>query len=265
MDVLPLPSPADPRNKLYIVSIGPGAADLLTDRARHALAESSHIIGNALYLDQIAPFIGDRTVIRSRMGEEVDRTREAVRLAADHVVSMVSGGDAGIYGMASIAVEFIDRHRLDVELEVVPGVTSAFSAAALLGSPLSGDCVIASLSDLLVPGEEIARRLDLAFRMGVPVALYNPRSRGRPGNFARAVAIARRHLPPDTPVGVVRDAERDGETVRATTLDRVMEIEEQVDMHTIVIIGGRESRLWRGGDHVRGIITPRGYHRKYEY
>ncbi|MHC1630303.1 MAG: precorrin-3B C(17)-methyltransferase [Methanoculleaceae archaeon] len=248
-----------------MVSIGPGSADLLTERARRAISESSHIIGNALYIDQVAPLLVGKTVIRSHMGREVDRTREAVRLAADHVVSMLSGGDAGLYGMAGIVVEYVARHGLQIDVEVIPGVTAALAAAARLGSPISGDCVCASLSDLLIPWDEIKRRLDLAFQIGVPVALYNPKSRGRPGNFLRALEIAGRYLPPSTPVGIVRDVEREDESIRITTLERAAELEEIVDMHTILIIGGRESRLWKGDGDVRGIITPRGYHRKYSY
>jgi precorrin-3B C17-methyltransferase len=111
----------------------------------------------------------------------------------------------------------------------------------------------------------IEARLDAAFGMGVPVVLYNPRSRGRPGRFGQAMAIARRHQPGETPVAVVRNAFREGEECLFSTLAAIGNLEDRVDMHTTVIVGGEESRFWRIGEDVRGIITPRGYHRKYLY
>lgn len=255
-----MPSPG----KLSIVGIGPGAIDQMTGRARAVLDEAECIIGNDTYLEQIRPLIEEKEVVVSRMGEEVDRARRAVDLARTRKVAMVSGGDAGVYGMASIVLEVIDHEAEPVPFEVIPGVTAANGAAALLGSPLSGDFCVISLSDLLTPLDEIERRLDHAFAMGVPVALYNPRSRGRPHNLAIAIASARKHLPATVPVGIVRNAYRPGEQVFVTTLEAFESVEDEVDMHAIVIIGNDESRIIQleGGN---GIITPRGYHRKYVY
>ena len=177
---------------------------------------------------------------------------------------MVSGGDAGIYGMASIVLEVLEHEAVPVPCEVVPGVTAANAAASLLGAPLSGDFAVISLSDLLTPLEVIESRLDHAFAMGVPVALYNPKSRGRPHNLALAIATARRYLAPTVPVGVVRNASRDGETVLVTTLGAFESVEDEVDMHAIVIVGTDESRII-AMEGQNGIITPRGYHRKYVY
>jgi precorrin-3B C17-methyltransferase len=144
-------------------------------------------------------------------------------------------------------------------------VTAATAAASRLGAPLSGDFVVISLSDLLTPGEEIHRRLDLAFRMGVPVVLYNPRSRGRAGHLAEALGIAASHLPPETPVAFVRNAYREGEERVVTTLGAAGERTGEVDMHATVIIGGRGSRIWKRGAEGAWIITPRGYEKKYLY
>jgi precorrin-3B C17-methyltransferase len=121
------------------------------------------------------------------------------------------------------------------------------------------------LSDLLTPLEVIEQRLDAIFSLGIPVVLYNPKSRGRPHNFALAVEHARRYLGAKTPVAIVKNALRDGEEVIITTLENVSSIEHIIDMHTTVIVGGKESRIWRMGEDVKGIITPRGYHRKYVY
>ena len=152
-----------------------------------------------------------------------------------------------------------------IDVEVIPGVTAANAAASRVGSPLSGDFAVISLSDLLTPLEVIEKRLDAFFSVGIPVVLYNPKSRGRPHNFALAVEHARKYLAGTTPVAIVRNALRDDEETIITTLGEIEASVEKIDMHTTVIIGGSESRIWRMGDNVKGIITPRGYHRKYVY
>jgi len=253
------------RGRLSIVGIGPGGLDQMTGRAREVIAAAECVIGNGTYLDQVAPLLGGKEVIRSSMGKEVDRARRAVELACSGRVAVVSGGDPGIYGMASIVLEVLEHSGLAIPVEVVPGVTAATAAASRLGSPLSGDFAVISLSDLLTPWEEIERRLELAFRMQVPVVLYNPRSRGRKDHLAVALSLAGRHLPSETPVGFVKDAFRPGEQAVITTLGKAGERIGEVDMHATVIIGGRGSRIWRRGEEAQGIITPRGYERKYLY
>jgi precorrin-3B C17-methyltransferase / cobalt-factor III methyltransferase len=260
-----LPSPGEGRGKLYVVGTGPGPLDQMTGRAQAAIRASEYVLGNRTYLQAIRPLLAGKRVRESSMGKEVERAKEAVELAASHIVSIVSGGDPGVYGMAGIVLEVLERSGLAVPVEVVPGVTAATAAASLAGSPLSGDFAVISPSDLLTPWEVIEARLDAAFGMGVPVVLYNPRSRGRPGNFGRAMAIARRHLPGETPVAVVKNAFRDGEECLFAPLAGIGALEDRVDMHSTVIVGGEESRFWMGKDDVRGIITPRGYHRKYLY
>jgi precorrin-3B C17-methyltransferase len=151
-----LPSHDNKTGKLYIVGIGPGSPDALTGQARRALAGADCIIGNAFYLAQIEDLCAGKEIIRSTMGKEVDRAKQCIDLARTRVVAMVSGGDPGVYGMASIVLEVLAHGGDAVEVEVVPGVTAATAAASLLGSPLSGDHVTLSLSDLLTPLEEIS-------------------------------------------------------------------------------------------------------------
>jgi len=237
----------------------------MTGRAREVIAGADCVIGNGTYLDQVASLLTGKEVIRSSMGKEVDRARKAVELACSRSVAVVSGGDPGVYGMASIVLEVLEHSGLAIPVEVVPGVTAATAAASRLGSPLSGDFVVISLSDLLTPREEIERRLELAFRMKVPVVLYNPRSRGRKDHLAAALSLAARHLPPETPVGFVKNAYREGEQAAVTTLGSARERIGEVDMHATVIIGGHGSRIWKRGGDADGIITPRGYETKYLY
>jgi precorrin-3B C17-methyltransferase len=236
----------------------------MTVQARTAIEGADVVIGNATYLDQIADLLTGKEVIRSSMGREVERAARAVHLARGRRVAMVSGGDAGVYGMASIVLEIIAKEADPPPVAIVPGVTAAQAAAAILGSPLSGDFVTLSLSDLLTPAEEVERRLHLAMAMQVPVVLYNPRSKTRRDGLPRAVAIALEHRDAATPVGIVRNAFRPAQGVTVSTLGDAPAWTEVVDMHTIVIIGGPESRIWRTR-HGEGIVTPRGYNRKYLY
>ena len=261
-----MPSHTEPKKgSLAIVGLGPGHREYITPRALGVIAGADYVIGNALYLDPLEPLLSGKNVIRSSMGKEVERAQQAIELARSHAVAIVSGGDAGVYGMAGIVLEVLEHSGAVIDVEVIPGVTAANAAASRIGSPLSGDFAVISLSDLLTPLEVIEQRLDAVFSVGIPVVLYNPKSRGRPHNFALAIAHARKYLGAETPIAIVRNALRDGEEVIVTTLADVEKVESAVDMHTTVIIGGKESRIWRMGEDVKGIITPRGYHHKYVY
>jgi len=253
------------KGRLAIVGLGPGRREYMTARAVEAITGARYIIGNESYLEPLEPYLSGKNVIRSSMGKEVERAQQAIELAKDHPVAIVSGGDPGIYGMAGIVLEVLEHSGFDIDVEVIPGVTAANAAASRVGSPLSGDFAVISLSDLLTPLEVIEQRLDAVFSVGIPVVLYNPKSRGRPHNFAIAVEHARKYLLAGTPVAIVKNALREGEEIIVTTLGEIENVSGAVDMHTTVIIGGNESRIWRMGDYVKGIITPRGYHRKYVY
>lgn len=258
-------SPGEPTGRLYIIGIGPGSHEMLTKRAEKLLLVSDVIIGNTYYLDQISDLLKGKEVIWSSMGREVDRAQECITKARTQAVAMVSGGDPGVYGMASIVLEVLEHSGFSIPVEIVPGITAATAGAARLGSPLSGDFAVVSLSDLLTPRDVIRTRLRALFSVKIPVVLYNPKSRTRTTQFIEAITIAREFLPENTPLSLVKNAYRDDECITVTTLGRAEEIDEQVDMHTVVFIGGEETRIWRREGDVRGVITPRGYHRKYVY
>jgi len=247
--------------KLYIIGIGPGHPEMMTVAAQKAISESRYIVGNNTYLDQIRPLLSGKEIITSSMGKEIARARDALGLASGgDVVTIISGGDAGIYGMAGIVLEIAEKEAADIEIAVIPGVTAASAAASILGSPITGDFAGVSLSDLLTPWEDIEKRLSGATAADFVIVLYNPKSRNRNTNFRKCVEIVRRNRSGSVPVGLVKDAYRDGQSAIVTTLDDVLDFDDFVDMHTTVIIGNSESRIW--GDR---IITPRGYHRKYRY
>jgi precorrin-3B C17-methyltransferase len=252
-------SPSRSQGKLYIVGIGPGGTEHLTKKAEKVLLSSEYVIGNGTYLDQIAIMIKEAKVIRSGMGGEVERAKKAVELSRDHVVSIVSGGDANVYGMAGIVLEVAQKEG-DIDIEIIPGVTAVSAAASLLGAPIVNDFAVISLSDLLTPIRVIERRFKSAAEADFVIAVYNPKSRNRRENFGRVIEIIKNYRNDDTPVGVVKSATREGETVIVTTLGKIMEHNDIIDMSTLVLIGNSESRLWNNR-----IITPRGYQRKYEY
>ena len=265
METSPSPLPGNQAGRLYIVGIGPGSPEMLTRRAEEIIRDASVIIGNDFYIDQISHLLDGKEVIRSKMGKEVDRAQECIELARTRSVAMVSGGDPGVYGMASIVLEVLSHAGISIPVEVVPGITAATAGAARLGSPLSGDFAVISLSDLLTPHEVIRKRLIALFSVQIPVVLYNPKSRTRTEQLGEAITLARQYLPPETPVGIVRNAYREDESVLISTLDKIWEIYDLIDMHAVVFIGGEETRIWKRGEDVKGIITPRGYHRKYLY
>ncbi len=244
------------RARIYIVGIGPGSREHLTPRAVEAISSSEVVIGYRPYLRQIRELLGGKRVVEAGMGEELRRASDAVRHAlTGQRVAVVSSGDAGVYGMASAVLEYIARKKLTVEVEVVPGITSALACAALLGSPLGNDFAVISLSDLLVPWEEIERRLEHAVAADFVVVLYNPGSRRRSWQLGRAKEVMLRYRSPATPVGVVRNASREDESVVLTTLG---ELEALADMLTTVIVGNSRTFTYR-----RWMITPRGYSSKY--
>ncbi len=249
---------------LYIVGTGPGSSDILTGLAIRVLKESDIIIGNDFYIDKIMDIISDKEIIRSKMGKEVDRAKQAVILAEEKIVSMVSGGDPGIFGMAGIVLEVAMHMNSNANIKVIPGISAANMGASLLGAPLSIDFATISLSDLLTPWDVIVKRLHAVFSVKMPVVLYNPKSRTRTTQYGEAINIALKYLPEKTPVGIVKNAAREGEEVLITTLIEAESNEDFVDMHSTVFIGGEETCIYQQGDE-QFIVTPRGYHRKYDY
>ncbi|MFG1656093.1 precorrin-3B C(17)-methyltransferase [Micromonospora chersina] len=240
-----------PRGRLALVGLGPGAADLRTPRAVAELRRAAVVVGLDQYLDQVRDVLRRGTrVLASGLGAEEARARAAVaEAAAGHAVALVGSGDAGVYAMASPALEYADD-RIDVV--GVPGVTAGLAASALLGAPLGHDHVYLSLSDLHTPWEVIARRVAAAAEGDLVALLYNPRSRTRDWQLGAALETFAAHRPPDTPVGVVRNASRPGQRVHLATLATLDPA--LVDMYSVVVVGSSQTRVVAGR-----MVTPRGY------
>jgi cobalt-precorrin 5A hydrolase/precorrin-3B C17-methyltransferase len=239
------------RGRLALVSLGPGEDTLIPPLAREALAASELVVGLEQYVDRIGHLLRPGTrVLTPPLGSEVERAKLALGEArAGSSVALVSSGDVGIYAMASPALELADE---DVDVVVVPGVTAAQAAASLLGSPLGHDHCSVSLSDLLTPWEVIEDRVRAAAEGDFVVSLYNPRSKGRDWQLGKVKEILLRYRPPDTPVGIVKDAYRPTQQVFLTDLASLRQ--EDVDMLTIVLVGSSQTRIVAGR-----MVTPRGY------
>ncbi|MDP8961472.1 MAG: precorrin-3B C(17)-methyltransferase [Actinomycetota bacterium] len=240
-----------PQGHLALVSLGPGAPDLVPPRARAALARAEIVVGYRRYVELARPHLARGTRVETfPLGDEVARAHRALELTrSGHAVAVVSSGDVGVYAMASPTLERADAH---IEVEVIPGVTAALAAAALLGSPLGHDHCAISLSDLLTPWEVVRRRVAAAAHGDFVVAFYNPRSSDRVWQLDEARRILLGHRQPGTPAGVVHNAFRPGQRVHVTTLAE-LDVED-VDMTTVVLVGNSQTRLVAGR-----MVTPRGY------
>lgn len=226
------------RGRILVIGLGPGALAQRTPQADAALAQATDLIGYAPYVARVQ---AGPEVIRHASDNrvELDRARHAVELAlAGRVVAVVSGGDAGVFGMASAVFEAIDHGPAawrGVEVTVIPGISAVLAAAARLGAPLGGDFCVISLSDNLKPREVVHRRLAAAAQAGLVIALYNPRSRARPDQLGEALDLLRTILPPTVPVAFARAIGRPDERVILT--DIASADPERVDMSTLVLIG----------------------------
>jgi cobalt-precorrin 5A hydrolase/precorrin-3B C17-methyltransferase len=240
-----------PRGRLSIVGLGPGARDLLTPRAVEALRASSVWVGLDQYVDQVRDLARPGTrFLETGLGKEEERAHSAVAEAAKgHAVALLGSGDAQVYAMASPALEVAGE---DIDVEVVPGVTAALAAGALLGAPLGHDHASISLSDLHTPWEAIEQRVRAAAEGDLVVSFYNPRSRGRDWQLPKALAILAERRSPSTPVGVVTHASREGQQTVLTTLAE-LDV-EAVGMYSLVTVGSSQSTVVAGR-----FVTPRGY------
>ncbi len=248
--------------KLYIVGIGPGSAEYITPRAIKAIHDADVIVGYDTYIDLVRNLISGKEIFSTGMTKEIDRCAKAVDLAlSGKKVAVISGGDPGIYAMAGLVFEILKNAvgaygdtPLPV-VEIVPGISALNAAASRLGAPLMHDFASISLSDRLTPWELIEKRLDAAASADFVIVLYNPKSRGRVGHLDRAVEIISKYRKPETPVGIVKAAMREGEQMTVSDLAGVLDAD--VDMQTTVIIGNSKTYIWNGR-----IITPRGYESK---
>lgn len=238
--------------KLSIVGIGPGNYENMTIRADRALQEAQVIVGYHVYVELVKDRYPGKEFLTTAMTREAARCRMALDEAAKgRQVAMVCSGDSGVYGMAGLCYE-LRGEDTSVEIEVVPGLTAACSGGAVLGAPLTHDFAVISLSDRLTPWEKIEKRLECAAMADLSIAIYNPKSKGRPDHLARACDILLRVLPEDRICGVVRNIGREGEEAVVMSLAQLRNYD--ADMFCTVFIGNAMTRELAGK-----MVTPRGY------
>lgn len=238
--------------KLYVVGIGPGGREHMTYKAVEVIKLSDVIVGYTPYIEYLGDLVEGKELFSTGMKGEIERCKQAIDMVRKgKTTSIVSTGDAGLYGMAGPILELAEG----IEVEIIPGVTAAFSAAAELGSPIMHDYASISLSDLMTPWEVILKRVEKSAEADFVIALYNPRSKGRPEHLEEAIDIMLKHRKGDTPVGIVKNSGRPGTEVTVTTLKDLDY--EVVDMLTVLIIGNSNTYI-EGGK----MITPRGYNIK---
>lgn len=240
--------------KLTVVGIGPGHRKDMTWRAEQALEEADVIVGYKAYVELVEPLFPDKQFYTSGMKQEVDRCQKALELTSlQDNVCVISSGDSGVYGMASLIYELAVDFP-SVEIEIVPGITAALSGGALLGAPLGHDFAVISLSDLLTPWEVIERRLLAAAAADFVICLYNPGSRKRRDYLSKACDLLLTKIPQTRVCGVARNIGRAGESYRLTTLGALRD--EPTDMFETIFIGAKSTRQIE-----QKMVTPRGYRR----
>lgn len=262
------PAPIDPttvgraRGLVAVVGTGPGTPDWRTPEVDALVAAADDLVGYDLYLDLLGPAAAHAIRHAFPLGAEEERARFALDLAAQgRSVALVSSGDPGIYAMATLVFELLDRaDRPDwkrVAVRVAPGISALQAAAARVGAPLGHDFCTISLSDLLTPWEAIEGRVRAAAQGDFVVAFYNPVSRRRRTQLHAARGILLENRPADTPVVLARSLGRPEETVTVTTLAALDP--ETVDMLTVVLVGSSATRAVPRGDGGTWVYTPRGY------
>jgi len=237
--------------KIYVIGIGPGNKENMTFRAYNSMKKSDVIIGHKTYVSLVEKMFENKIFIKSFMKKEIERCEETLRLAREgQIVSLISSGDAGVYGMAGIMLEIASGSG--IEVEVVPGVTAATASASLVGAPIMHDSVTISLSDLLTDWELIKKRIELASKGDFVISLYNPKSKSRTKQIEEAREIMMKYKDSKIPVLIARNVGRIGENYEITDIENMLNCE--INMFSTVIVGNSKTFVKDGK-----MITPRGY------
>jgi precorrin-3B C17-methyltransferase len=252
------------KGRLYVVGVGPGHHDHMTFRARQVIEESEIIVGYETYVSLIEDLIQGKEVYRYPMTQEVDRANQAIEFAEKgRIVSLVSSGDPGIYGMVGLIYEILADKKWNyqdgIHVECVPGVSSLNSCSALIGSPLMTDFAVVSMSDLLVPWEIIVKRVEAAAIGDYVTVIYNPASKKRIHQLKDTRDIFLKYRKPETPVAIVKGAYRESQKIVVTTLEKLLDYNDMLGMITTVIVGNSSTFNYNGL-----MINPRGYKSKYD-
>ncbi len=249
--------------KLFIVGVGPGHHDHMTFRAKKVIEESDTIVGYTTYVKLVQDLISGKDVYEYAMTQEVERAQQCIDLAKEgKIVSLVSSGDPGIYGMAGLIYETLAESGWDpkngLQVEIVPGVSALNSCSAIIGSPLMTDFAVLSMSDLLVPWEIIVKRVEAAAQGDFVIVIYNPASKKRIHQLQETRKIILKYRKPSTPVAIIKGAYRESQTVVLTDLENLEKHSDKLGMISTVIVGNSSTYNYKDL-----MINPRGYKSKY--
>lgn len=249
--------------KLYIVGVGPGHHDHMTYRAKQVIEESDTIVGYETYVNIVQDLIEGKDVYRYAMTQEVERAHQCIDLAkSGKIVSLVSSGDPGIYGMAGLIYEMLAESGWDpkngIPVEIIPGISALNSCASIIGSPLMTDFAVLSMSDLLVPWEIIVKRVEAAAQGDFVIVIYNPSSKKRIHQLQDTIKILLKYRKPTTPVAIIKGAFRDSQSVVLTDLENLPNHSDKLGMISTVIVGNSSTYNYKDL-----MINPRGYTSKY--
>ena len=232
------------RGSVVIAGLGPGNDDLVTPQVADSLAQATDIVGYFPYVDRVQPRDG-LTLHGSDNRVEIDRSQHALQMAAEGKrVVVVSSGDPGVFAMASavfVALEKGPKEWLEIQIEVLPGITAMLAASARAGAPLGHDFCAINLSDNLKPWTLIEKRLRLAAEADFAMAFYNPRSKSRPEGFERTLEILKDACGDDRPVIFARNVSRPDETIKIVPLSQTTP--DMADMRTMVLVGSSQTRI----------------------
>ncbi len=227
---------------IAVAGLGPGDERLVTEEVRAALAEATDVVGYIPYVARVTAREG-LALHPSDNRVEIDRANHALDLAASgRRVVVVSSGDPGVFAMAAALFEALEK-RADpdvFDIRVLPGITAMLAAAARLGAPLGHDFCAINLSDNLKPWDLVEHRLRLAARAGFAMAFYNPRSRSRPHQFARALEVLREECGGSRLISFARAVTTPEEALKTVTLAEAEP--DMADMRTVVILGNPDTR-----------------------
>jgi precorrin-3B C17-methyltransferase len=235
----------------------------MTFKAKQVIDESDTIVGYETYVNLVQDLIEGKTIHRYAMTQEVERARQCIDLAkSGKIVSLVSSGDPGIYGMAGLIYETLAESDWDpkngLQVEIIPGISALNSCASIIGSPLMTDFAVVSMSDLLVPWEIIIKRVEAAAQGDFVIVIYNPASKKRIHQLEDARKILLKYRKSTTPVAIIKGAFRDSETIVMTNLEDLPNHSDQLGMISTVIIGNSSTYTYKDL-----MINPRGYKSKY--
>lgn len=240
--------------KVYLVGVGPGTLDGMTFHAAEVIKKADTIIGHRSLLERLGIIMQYKEIIDGDM-TPVQRIEIAIEKSnKGQVVALLSAGDPGIFAIAGTFFGYIKQNKIQVNVEVIPGVTTATAAAALLGSPLCHDFAVISLADRLTSWAKTRKRLEAATKSGFAIAIYNPKGKIGDKRVEKALTVLRLCCKQSTPVGIVTGKEKEFEEVTILKLRQVTA--KNIDTNSIIIIGNSRTSIYDGWMFTRRDYRP---------